>query len=66
MIDGNKHLIKYSWGHAFTAVIWCYECKKSFKVGQIIYKRFLKQDGVVIYVYYCLGCAKKLGLKDVS
>lgn len=64
MIDGNKHLIKYSWGHAFTAVIWCDNCKRGFKVNEIIYKRFLRQGKMILYAYYCLKCARRLKLKD--
>ena len=66
MIDGNYHLVKYSWLHAFSAIIWCEKCAHNFKVGEVIYKHPKKIDGIVMNYYFCLKCARKMGFKGVD
>jgi hypothetical protein len=55
-----KHLITYSWYHVFTTVIWCDKCHHSFNLGEVMFKKIKRVDGVKIGYYYCLGCAKEL------
>jgi hypothetical protein len=64
MIDGNKHLIKYSYRHSFTGVFYCDKCHKFFKLNQIFYKQPKRVKDVVLIFNFCLPCAKKLGLMD--
>lgn len=66
MIDGNYHLVKYSWIHAFSMVIWCEKCAHNFKMNEVIFKQVKKIDGLIFNYYFCLPCAKKLKLKGVD
>jgi hypothetical protein len=66
MIDGNYHLVKYGWLHAFTMVIGCDRCKHQFKIDEVFYKHPKRVEGIVIIYNFCLPCAKEMKLKGAD